>query len=130
MTYGRRHQQATLTRPRLRPSGLLAKTESLVSLNQVKPRLAAIKGFTPQQTHSSSIRVLNVLMWIATFRGVNAKSPNDRFVSKLVVATIYRTYHKAAKVEHVYVFRFIVSHESDASLTKGFRTIACTILQD
>ena len=78
MTYGRRQQQAALARSRLSPSGLLAKTESLVSLNQVKPKLAAIKGFTPQQAHSYSMRVLNVLMWNAPFRGVMQKAPNKK----------------------------------------------------
>lgn len=73
--YGRRQQQATLARPRLRPSGLLAKTESLVSLNQVKPKPAAIKSFTPQQAQSYSMRVLNVLTWNTTFRGVMQKAP-------------------------------------------------------
>ena len=47
----------------------MAKMKSPMTLTQAKPELTSIKGFMQQQAQSYSMRVLNVLKWIAPFRG-------------------------------------------------------------
>ena len=51
---------------------------------------------------------------------------SDRIVSKLVAAITYETRYRAEKAEHIYVFRFTVSHNLEVPKTKSFGTIKCT----